>query len=171
MEPERKASGVEGSTKANDMLTASQNECEMLRTQVFELQKNLQDAQDFIFTLQPRRQKLTETEAAADFNTLCGSIEELVDRKLGEALDDMILTKEKSLSFLRSEKLLSLIPSPGKEAFKYPETDKYNITAAILQFLCQEIFNEEFYCPFGSRELEFMVSVERSMRNLEPGRG
>ena len=133
--------------------------------------KNLQDAQDFIFTLQPRRQKLTETEATADFNTLCGSIEELVDTKLGEALDDMILTKENSIYLQPSEKLLSLIPSPGKEAFKYQETDKYNITAAILRFLCQEIFNQEFYCSVGSRELEFIVSVERSMRNLEPGRG
>lgn len=150
---------------------ASQNECEILRAQVFELRKNLQDAHDFIFSLQPRQQKLTETEAAADFNTLCGSIEELVDRKLGEALEDRILTKEKSVPSEPSTMLLSLIPYPGKEAFKYPETDEYNITAAVLQFLCNEIFNKEFYCPIGEREIEFVVSIEKSMRNLEPRRG
>jgi hypothetical protein len=171
LEPQRKASVVEASATANDLFKASQNECEILRAQVFELRKNLQDAQDFIFSLQPRQQKLTETEAAGDFNTLCGSIEEWVDRKLGEALDGRILTKEKSVLSEPLTMLLSLIPYPGKEAFKYPETDEYNITAAILRFLCNEIFNREFYCPIGDREIEFMVSVEKSMRNLEPRRG
>jgi GAF domain-containing protein len=161
---------VEASAAADTLFKASQNECEILRAQVLELRKNLQDAQDFIFSLQPRQQKLTETEAAEDFYTLCGSIEEWVDSKFGEALDGRILTKEKVLSEPLT-KLLSLIPHPGKEAFKYPGTDEYNITAAILQFLCNEIFNKEFYCPIGDREIEFMVSVEKSMRNIEPRRG
>jgi len=86
-------------------------------------------------------------------------------------LYDRILTKEKRPHVELSRMLLSLIPHPGKEAFKYPETDEYNITAAILRFLCGEIFNKEFYCHIGNREIEsFMVSVETSMRNLEPRR-
>jgi len=92
-----------------------------------------------------------------------------VDRKLGDALEERTVTKEK-LSYEPARRLLSLIPCHGKEAFRCPETDMYNIVAAILRFLCNEIFNEEFYSPIGHREQKFMVSVEKSMRNLEPRR-
>ena len=121
-------------------MSRSENECEILRAQVIELQRNLQDAQDFIFSRQPRQQKLTETEAAEDFNTLCGSIEEWVDTKLGDALEEKTPTKAR-LHYTSAKMFLSLIPNRGREAFKYPETDMYNITAAILRFLCNEIFN------------------------------
>jgi hypothetical protein len=172
LEPERKGSVYDDKpAPPSAVLQATQSECEILRTRVFELQDNLKDAHDFIFSLQPRQQRFTETEAAAEFNTLCGSVEMLVDRKVGVALEEKALPKEGRCRLDPARMLIHLIPIPGREAFKYPETDEYNVTAAIIRFLCENIFDLDFYCPLGEQEREFMTSVEKSMRNLEPRRG
>jgi hypothetical protein len=161
---------VEASTVPIVMSKNSQRQCEILQGQVLKLKKNLQDTQDFIFSLQPNQQTLTETEATADFISLCASVEAWVDSKLGESLDDKIVIKGK-VPLKSSRMLLSLIPYPGNKAFKYPQTDEYNVTAAILKFLCNMIFSKDFYCPIGTLETEFLLSIERSMRSLEPRRG
>jgi len=165
LEPECNGSIVEANPVSIAEFQELQTECGNLRATVLELRRDLQDMQDFIFSLQPRQRRLTETEATEDFNTLCGSIEEWVDRKLGKSLDDRILPQTVCLT--PSQRLLALIPHPGKEAFRYPGTDEYNITAAILRFLCDEIFDKEFYCPIADVKSSFMESVEQSMRNLQ----
>jgi hypothetical protein len=71
----------------------------------------------------------------------------------------------------RVRKLLSLIPQPGKEAFEYPDTDEYNVIAAIMKFLYLEIFTKDFYCPIERGHMNFLNSIKRSMENLEPRRG
>ncbi|OBT67816.1 hypothetical protein VE03_02423 [Pseudogymnoascus sp. 23342-1-I1] len=171
LESERKGSVYEDRpVPPGVMLQEVQSECEILRARVLELQDDLKDAHDFIFSLQPRQQRFTETEAAAEFDTLCGSIEMLVVRKVGTALDEKALLKHDRYSPVTAKILMDLIPAPGIEAFKYTETDEYNVTAAIIRFLCNNIFDLDFYLPLGAQEREFMGSIERSMRNLEPGR-
>ncbi|KAG9233805.1 hypothetical protein BJ875DRAFT_441871 [Amylocarpus encephaloides] len=172
-EPDCTVEAIVESLTIEQKFDESQKQCSILRDQVLELRKNLDDAQNFIFSLQPRSQILTETEAAEDFSSLCDSIEELVERKLGDALDDEILIKKGKQRQILLEPcniLFSLIPTPGKESFNCPGTDEYNISAAIVRLLYIEIFDREFYCAFGSAEMSFMQSVERSMRNLEPQR-
>jgi hypothetical protein len=169
LEPERKENVVKTSTVPSAVFEKSQADCEKLRARVLELQRHLQDAQDFIFSLQPLSQKLTETEASEDFNALCGSIEEWVDRKLGVSLENRVLTKQRVLPG-KSKELLDLIPYPGKVAFKYPMTDEFNVTAAIMRFLYNEIFYVGFH-PITKTDKEFIESVVRGMRNLEPRRG
>jgi hypothetical protein len=168
--PGQEGSVVEASTVPIAMFKESQRQCEILRDQVLRLKENLQDAQDFIFSLQPSQQILTEMEGTADFISLCASVEAWVDSRLRESLDDMVVTKGK-VPLKASQVLLSLIPYPGEKAFEYPQTDEYNITAAILKFLCDTIFLKNFYCPIGALETKCLLSVERSMRSLEPRRG
>ena len=170
LEAELDSTMVEARATA-DMLEESKKECKRLRDQNRELQKNLDDAQDFIFSLQRREQKITESEATADFNSLCMIVEEWVQTRLGEALDKRLAKEKATIPAITAKRFLSLIPQPGKEAFKYPDTDEYNVIAAIIRFLCIEIFDRDFYCPIDPGALEFLNSVERSMRNLEPRRG
>jgi len=160
-----------------DKLETSKTECKhlqeqnaQLRRQLEEAQKNLTDAQDFIFSLQRREQKITESEAAKEFNSLCMSVEDWVQTKLGDAIEKRLLKNEATISGPLTRKLLSFIPQPGKEAFQYPDTDEYNVIAAIMNFLCIEIFDRDFYCPIEPGAMELLISIERSMRNLEPRR-
>ncbi len=152
-----------------EKLEASQTECEILRRRVLELRKNLEEQQDFVFSLQPQQAKITETEAKSEFTSLCGVIEEWVDTNLGDAIQDKAMVEEK-VALEPAKALLSLIPPSGREAFKYFDTDEHNIAAAIMQFLCENIFEREFYCPITPGAIDFLVGIERSMRNSNPTR-
>jgi hypothetical protein len=161
-----------------EKLQTSKTECKhlqeqnvQLRRQLEEVQQNFTDAQDFILSLQRREQKITESEAAKEFNSLCMTVEDWVQTKLGDAIDRRLLQNEATISGPLTRELLSFIPQPGREAFQYPDTDEYNVIAAIMKFLCVEIFDRDFYCPIDPGAMELLTSIERSMRNLEPRRG
>ncbi|KAL2869218.1 uncharacterized protein BJX67DRAFT_379254 [Aspergillus lucknowensis] len=66
--------------------------------------------------------------------------------------------------------LLNLIPAPGRAAFTIPGTDIDNIQSAILRFLTDALFSQDFYCPLPKGEREFITIVERTQRTLTPRR-
>jgi hypothetical protein len=152
-----------------EKLEESEKECKLLRDQVMVLQRDLNETQDFVFSLQRREKTTTEADAAAEFHSLCLAVEDWVQMQLTEAFD----SKSTKITRLdpRVRKLLSLIPQPGKEAFEYPDTDEYNVIAAIMKFLYLEIFTKDFYCPIERGHMNFLNSIKRSMENLEPRRG
>lgn len=177
--------------EVSDRLKASKKECERLRenivdlkaklakseknrdelqTQLVDLQKQLTETTDFVFSLNRREEKITASEVADEFNSLCGAVEDWVQTKL----EDGIVARVAQRAIRANEGtklLLSFIPKCGKEAFNYPETDECNLYAAVMRFLCNRIFDEAFYCPLGKGEIEFLKIIESSMRNLEPQRG
>ncbi|KAE8442804.1 hypothetical protein EG329_002837 [Mollisiaceae sp. DMI_Dod_QoI] len=85
-QPERVETHVNQLTETAGELEAS-HALSQLKHQVKELQKDLQDAHDFIFALQPRRQ-ITAPEAAEEFKIICATVEDWVQTKLGDVLDD-----------------------------------------------------------------------------------
>lgn len=147
-----------------------QDENAALRTRITQLQSDLQEAQDFVFSLQPRHQTLTEPEAVEEFTALCAAVEDWVDQNLGDSIDEMVISKER-LRLKDTQNLMDLIPPAGKAAFDIPNTDMDNIQAAILRFLNDVIFSQDFYCPLPPSERQFVMTVERSMRDLQPRRG
>jgi hypothetical protein len=163
------STGVESNSKFREQFEASQTECEILRGQVLELRRNLEEQQDFIFSLQPHPAKITETEAKSEFILLCGTIEEWVDTNLGDAIQDRAMLKEK-VQLGAAKRLLNMIPYSGREAFKYFDTDERNIAAVIMRYLCVQIFDREFYGPISPEETEYLRSIKRSMRHLNPPR-
>ena len=169
LEAELNKTMAEACATANK-LEDSKKECKHLRDQIVDLQKRLNDTEDFVFSLQRREQKMTESEATAEFNSLCMMVEDWVQSKLGDAIEQKFAEKA-ILSNPMTRKFLSFIPQPGKDAFRYPDTDEYNVIAAIMRFLCIEIFDKDFYCPIEEGAIEFLTSIERNMRNLEPRRG
>ncbi|KAL2827554.1 hypothetical protein BDW59DRAFT_160197 [Aspergillus cavernicola] len=150
------------------LLIESQQEITSLRERITHLQRDLHDAQDFVFSLQPRQQTLTESEAITDFTSLCAAVEEWVDQKLGDALEDMTIATELRTKDIQN--LMNLITAPGKLAFHTPMTDVDNIQAMILRYLTDCIFSQDFYCPLGKGEREFVTMIERAMRDLTPKR-
>ncbi|PMD40387.1 hypothetical protein L207DRAFT_511881 [Hyaloscypha variabilis F] len=146
----------------------TQREHDILQRQVLELQKELRDAHDFIFSLQPRREQITESEAAAEFRSLGRTIEDWVETNLGDDIHDRSILKRPHASQIR--RFLTFVSLPGKEASRRPDTDVYNVMAAIMKFLCSEIFDKDFYCPIEEGAMDFLNSILMSMRKLEPRR-
>lgn len=159
----------EGSDTATT-LKLSQEMCDILQSQVLELQKELGDAHDFIFSLQPRREQITESEAAEEFTSLLRTIEDWVETNLGDDIHDRSMLKQR-LHASNARRFLTCVSLPGQEASRFPDTDVYNVIAAIMKFLCVEVFDKGFYCPIEKGGMEFLNSILKSMKNLEPKRG
>jgi len=148
----------------------SKKSCGQLQAQLLEIRKQLTETADFVFSLHRREEKITSADAADEFNSFCGSVEDWVQRKLGDAIG--VRVAERSIHANQSTKqLLSFILQSGKDAFNYPDTDECNVYAAVMRFLCVKIFDQDFYCPVGRGQMEFLSSIEKSMRNLDPPRG
>jgi hypothetical protein len=164
-------SALEAACDTAGKLKDSQRDCDILRRQVHQLQKELRDAHDFVFSLQPKREQITESEAAAEFKSLCRMIEDWVETNLGDEIHARSIFKQRSLEASHIRRFLKLISLPGKEASRCPDTDVYNVIAAIMKFLCIEIFDKDFYCPVEQGAMDYLNSILMSMRNLEPRRG
>src|SRR5450432_3405582 len=124
-----KESGVELSptakriTELEEALEDSRKECKSLRNQVSELSTNLLDAQDLVFSLQSRVKNVTEVEAAAEYSGLCGDIEDWVQSRLIDVLDDRKVFHERRFVPKSAENFLRLVSTSGREAFEYKDTE------------------------------------------------
>ncbi|CZT02897.1 uncharacterized protein RCO7_05988 [Rhynchosporium graminicola] len=154
---------------AHEISGAQQTEDENLRNQVIRLQNELSESQAFVLSHIPQHKSLTETEATADFTYLCGAVEEWVDCTLGDAMEDGLAKKE-MFSIDDAKSFLALIPKAGRDAFSYPHTDTFNVTAAILMFLQREVFTPELYGAI-TPVVDFLSGIEMSMMNMVPTRG
>lgn len=172
MEEEDFASADEGTEETlQERFKASKLESEILRTRVLQLEKELKETQDFVFSMQPRADKLSEAEALGDYNSLWRSVEEWVSSKLGDTIEAMTAGKERVPLGPPAKILLSIVPPPGREAFRYRDTDEYNVTAVIMHCLSNWILDRDFYCNIEKGGMDFLNSIEKAMRNLEPRRG
>jgi len=151
-------------------LQESLEKCNSLHDQVQDLRKELRDAHDFIFSLQPKREPITESEATSEFRALSRTIEDWVETNLGDAIHDRSTVKHR-LQATPARRFLACVSVPGQEASRYPDTDVYIVMAAIMEFLCVDIFNKDFYCPIEEGAMDFLNSILTSMRNLQPRRG
>ncbi|KAL4736217.1 hypothetical protein BDV11DRAFT_211363 [Aspergillus similis] len=141
----------------------------VLQSQLTQLKTALHDAQNHIFSLQPHSQTLPNADAITSFQSLFSSVENWVDKYLADCLEE----KEVAVDALQIEdirNLMNLIPTEGKAAFNIENTDVDIIQAAILRFLVESIFDQEFCTPLPRSQMEFVMEVERAMRLLEPRR-
>lgn len=153
-----------------ERLEKYKTECESLRQQVSELTKNLQEQEDFIFSLQPRREIFTGWEAAAEFKSLCGSVENWVQTTLGDAIDDRQLEKQREVLEVPAKDFLELIGRPARESFGVIDTDVYQVIGAVMKFLGNHIFDQEWYCQVGKGRTEFLSQLWKSVAKLQPRR-
>jgi hypothetical protein len=142
----------------------------VLQTQLTQLKTALHDAQNHIFSLQPHIQTLPNADAITLFRSLVSSVENWVDKYLADSLEEGEVAAD-ALDIQNIRNLMNLIPTEGKAAFNIAYTDVDIIQAAILRFLVESIFNQEFCTPLPRPEMEFVMEVERAMRVLKPKRG
>lgn len=135
--------------------------------------KLLQEAQDQIFRLQPRRRDITEAEAQQAYRCLCSNVERWVNHRLKALLDlDLLQLATRPIS-TQATRLVQLIRTPAKRCLDIDETDEYHIMSAIMNYLYLFIFSKSFYCPLddntGDRTLKWVNELENTMSKLPRG--
>ncbi|KAF2497641.1 hypothetical protein BU16DRAFT_606214 [Lophium mytilinum] len=139
-----------------------------------ETERDLNEARDHIFRLQPRRRSITETEAQEAFQNLVSSVQRWVENRLNTILDDLdsdVLDARRCDPKL-AERFLSLTRPRAEKYFTCADADEFHVTAAIMQYLCQHFFDKDFYAPLddglvdGKGTLKLIEEIGISMRQL-----
>ncbi|KAL3954663.1 hypothetical protein ACCO45_010226 [Purpureocillium lilacinum] len=115
--------------------------------------KQLQDAKDQIFRLQPRRKDITESEAQEAYKRLCSNVQRWVENRLPGTLDDMEAGRLRSRpSGVHAGRFVSLIREPAKRCLGVHQSDEHHAIAVIMYYLWLALFSKSFYCPLDGSD-------------------
>lgn len=154
----------------NTQLAAAHTQLQEHADHVKTLQKELDDVQEFVFRLQPKRSTISPEDAAGRFRTLCGSVEDWVQTNLCDVLDRRVLLYTKDFTAKDVRKFMTLVSAEGRKSAIIEDTDEQTIIAAIIRFLYDRVFALKFWFPlFGAASL--LNALEEDMSRLEPRRG
>jgi hypothetical protein len=144
--------------------------------------RQLQDAQDHIFRLQPRRTMVTETEAEQEFEELYNGIVRWVQNRLDgilNELDDGHL-QNRTCPADEANRILSFTCARAREDFLSDQSDEYHVTAIIMQYLCVRMFSTDFYCtldyptqdgkPSEDLTMATIIRIGKAMSRTDRGR-
>jgi hypothetical protein len=140
--------------------------------------KQLEDARNHIFRLQPRRTDITEIEANELFNDLFNNIQRWAANRLEKILDMQEDGRLRGRTFPReaARKVLQLTSARGMQSNKWDGSDEFQIIAIIMRFLCRSFFDRVFYCPLtaeGQQNINdtttIISRVEQLMKALPRG--
>ncbi|KAL2060161.1 hypothetical protein VTL71DRAFT_9556 [Oculimacula yallundae] len=104
------------------------------------------------------------------YRDLCLDISQWVDVNLGDAIYDQLALKERRFELKAAERLLSLIPASGKEAFDEPESDLFNISAVVMNFFRREVFEPQLYGCLDEEVAKTFATIEKNMAAARYGR-
>jgi hypothetical protein len=150
-----------------------QKKLEKAEAERAEYQRNFKDAQEKIFSMQPRRSDITEDEAIEEYSSLCVNVENWIETNLGDVLDlDYQIFAQSKVDVLGGSQLIGLIEMTrgGALALDIPDTLLYCLRNAIMNFICHRIFQGDLYAG-DPGPWPFISFIETNMRNLEPRRG
>ncbi|KAF2790367.1 hypothetical protein K505DRAFT_377574 [Melanomma pulvis-pyrius CBS 109.77] len=135
--------------------------------------KQLGDAHNHIFRLQPRRTDITETEAQELFNDLFNSVQRWVCNRLERILDMLEDGKLRTRVYPRdaARKVVQLTSARAMQGFNFDQSDEHFVIAVIMRFLCWSFFSRSFYCPLTmtgehSDATVFLNRIEQLMRTV-----
>ncbi|EGU82654.1 hypothetical protein FOXB_06850 [Fusarium oxysporum f. sp. conglutinans Fo5176] len=128
-------------------------EAETLRRQLAVTQRQLAEAQDQIFRLQPRRRDITEAEAREAYKILVGNVQRWVENRAAYAIEDLeigrLAARASSPEGLR---LVSLLREQSRRCLSVTQSDEFHITGVIMNYLHVTLFSKSFYCPLDDTE-------------------
>lgn len=144
------------------------------QSQVATKNKQILDAKDQIFRLQPTRKDITESEATEAYRALCGNVQRWVDNRLRPILDDLESGKLRGrLPSDQSGRFVSLMREAAKRGMSMDQTDTYHVIAVIMNYLCVVFFSKSFYSPLddyeGDSTLVFIDELQSYMSKLPRG--
>lgn len=123
-----------------------------------------------MFRLQPHRENITQSDALREYIAICHSVNSWVGLRLYNALNTGSINVAK-MHTGSARKLISLLTQCWFNGTLYPDTDEYNIIAAVMEFLRTGIFETELYGAVGGKDLELIYQIQKNMKNLIPRRG
>ena len=145
------------------------------RSEVVSKDKQISEAKDQIFRLQPTRKDITESEAVEAYRALCGNVQRWVDNRLKPILDDLdngrLRTRPPAI---QAGRFVSLMREAAKRGLSHDQSDIYHIIAIIMSYLCIVFFSKSFYSPLDDYEGDatsvFIDELETSMGGLPRGK-
>ncbi|KAK2593280.1 hypothetical protein QQS21_009004 [Conoideocrella luteorostrata] len=137
------------------------------RNQLKTKDRNLQDAGDHIFRLQPYREDITESEAREMYKAMCDKVQRWVENRLPATLESLSASQVKKPPAQQAAKFLSLLREPGKRCLAVRHGDEYHIVAGIMYYLWLAFFSKPFYCPLDDSNDEstllWIAGIETAM--------
>lgn len=159
--------------KHADEISDLQTRLQHAEKEKVEYKQNFLDAQEHVFSMQPRRSDITEDEAISEYGTLCINVENWIESHLDNALDlDHKIFAHSKVNIGSGSRLFALIEMTpgGAKARGVPGTLQYYLRNAIMNFICREIFQPELYNAVAG-PWKFLREIEAGMETLEPRRG
>ncbi|KAM0439557.1 hypothetical protein ACHAPT_000648 [Fusarium lateritium] len=110
--------------------------------------KQLQDAQEQIFRLQPNRKDITDTEAREAYKNLVGNVQRWVENRVKDILEDLEYGRLKSRAVPpEASRFVALLREQSRRCLNADQSDEYHIMGAIMNYLYLALFSKSFYCP------------------------
>ncbi|PHH78596.1 hypothetical protein CDD82_2955 [Ophiocordyceps australis] len=152
-------------------LAETQRQLHEARSQAKTKAKQLQDAKDHIFRLQPRRKDITEAEAQEAYKKLCGNVQRWVENRLPPVIDELEAGRLRSKPpAAQAARLVSLIREPARRSLSAHQSDEHHVIAIIMYYLWLSFFAKSFYCRLDSSDsdatLAWIDGLESAMSKL-----
>ncbi|KAH7020001.1 hypothetical protein EDB80DRAFT_213407 [Ilyonectria destructans] len=158
-------------TLLKTQLADAQRQLAEARSQTKAKSKQLQDARDQIFRLQPPRNDITEAEAREAYKSLCGNVQRWAENRLKGALEDLDHGRLKTRPAPpQAARFVGLIREPSRRCLSVDQSDEYHVVGVIMNYLWLVLFSKSFYCPLDDSSADGTVrwidELESTMSRL-----
>lgn len=155
-------------------LSKAQGQLSDARGQSKTKERQLSDAKDHIFRLQPTRKDITESEAVESYRVLCGNIQRWADNRMKGILDDLDFGRLKiKTAPAQATRFVSFVREAAKRGLDLDQSDVYHVIPVIMNYLSLVFFSKSFYCPLddyeGDATLAFIDDLGTTMARLPRG--
>ncbi|KAH6888079.1 hypothetical protein B0T10DRAFT_67040 [Thelonectria olida] len=133
--------------------------------------KQLQEAKDQVFRLQPRRNDITEAEAREGYKNLCGNVQRWVENRMSGVLDDLDEGRLRTRTAPpHAARFVGLLREASRRCLNVDQSDEYHVIGAIMNYLWLAIFSRSFYVPLddtqGDGTVLWIDELESTMYRL-----
>lgn len=156
-------------------LASAQRQLSESRRETRSKAKQLQDAQEHIFRLQPTRKDITETEAREAYRNLVGNVQRWVENRVKDVLEDLESGRLKSRTAPpEAARFVALLREQSRRCLNADQSDEYHIMGVIMNYLYLALFSKSFYCPLDDSEedgtLMWLDELQSTMSRLPRGK-
>ncbi|CAF3481283.1 unnamed protein product [Fusarium graminearum] len=147
---------------------------EALENELASTQRQLEEAQDQVFRLQPCRKDITESEAKDAYKTLVGNVQRWVENRAGHVIDELETGRLMSRAAPpEGSRLVTLLREQSRRCINVSQSDEFQIMGAIMNYLHITMFSKSFYCPLDDGDdggtAVWIDELEETMSQLQRG--